>query len=254
MFDRWWEHAVDNYTSWEGGRAVAMDLYYDPVVDEHLASPIGLIAPVWYLAPQRREFAESAWTLAATMAGLLGDNQPSGLEDPNWSVMLAWHTGEFADQEVKSRLWEHLDESFEPTWDRELGEFTFRFGFDEPYPRGQLNARAMAGWVCTPGAWSRIFNTPDLDKFEEPTISGVDFPRVALSEARWDGAVLHLAAHPQNAAVANTRTRVDVGGLPSGGQWELLRPDGSREPIDVSAGATELDLVVDGGRYGLRRR
>jgi hypothetical protein len=112
----------------------------------------------------------------------------------------------------------------------------------------------MAGWVCTPGAWSRIFNTPDLDKFEEPTISGVDFPRVALSEARWDGAVLHLAAHPQNASVANTRTRVDVGGLPSGGQWELLRPDGSSEPIDVSAGVTELDLVVDGGRYGLRRR
>ena len=41
-----------------------MDLYYDPVVDEHVSSPMGLIAPVWYLAPQRREIAESAWTMA----------------------------------------------------------------------------------------------------------------------------------------------------------------------------------------------
>ena len=154
---------------------------------------------------------------------------------------------------MKSRLWEHLDESFEPTWDRELGEFAFRFGFDEPYPRGQLNARAMAGWVCEPGAWSRIFNAPNLDKFEEPTVSGVDFPRVALSEARWDGAMLHLAAHPQNGSVANTRTRVQVSGLPPGVGWELLRPDRSRVPIDVSAGSTELELVVDGGRYVLHR-
>ena len=40
-----------------------MDLYYDPIVDEHVSSPMGLIAPVWYLAPQQREIAESAWAM-----------------------------------------------------------------------------------------------------------------------------------------------------------------------------------------------
>ena len=28
----------------------------------------------------------------------------------------------------------------EPTWDRERGEFSYRFGLGEPYPRGQANA------------------------------------------------------------------------------------------------------------------
>ena len=89
-----------------------MDLYYDPIVDEHVSSPMGLIAPVWYLAPQQREIAESAWTMVATLTGLLG-GEPSGLEDPNLASLLAWHTGEFADGEVKARLWKHLDQVFE---------------------------------------------------------------------------------------------------------------------------------------------
>ena len=46
----WWEYASDNYITWDGDTAVAMDLYYDPVVDEHLQTPIGLIAPTWYLS------------------------------------------------------------------------------------------------------------------------------------------------------------------------------------------------------------
>ena len=253
-FDRWWEHAINHYVTWEAGRPVAMDLYYDPIVDEHVSSPMGLIAPVWYLAPQQREIAESAWTMAATLTGLLG-GEPSGLEDPNLASLLAWHTGEFADGEVKARLWEHLDQVFEPSWDHDLGEFTFRFGLDEPHPRGQMNARAMAGWVCGPGAWHRVFNEPDLEKFDEPTVSGLDFPRVALSEARWDGVVLHLAAHPQNASVTDTRTSVQIDGLPTNDGWMLTRPDGSTTTIEMSSSSTgtELELVVDGGGYQLRR-
>ncbi len=231
-----------------------MDLYYDPVVDEHVSSPMGLIAPVWYLAPQRREIAESAWTMAATLTGLLGGGELSGLEDPNLASLLAWHTGEFVDGEVKARLWGHLDQVFEPSWDHDLGEFTFGFGLDEPHPRGQLNARAMAGWVCTPGAWSRIFNESDQGRFTQPTVGGVDFPRVAMSEARWDGTALRLAAHPQNASVAGTRTSLRITGLSPDVGWTLIRPDGSTTPIDLSVDptGTELELVVDGGGYELR--
>ncbi|GIT46407.1 MAG: hypothetical protein Ct9H300mP12_09920 [Acidimicrobiales bacterium] len=34
-----------NYITWQEGRPVAMDLYYDPVGDEHVSSPMGLMAP-----------------------------------------------------------------------------------------------------------------------------------------------------------------------------------------------------------------
>ena len=254
-FDRWWEHVINHYVTWEAGRPVAMDLYYDPIVDEHVSSPMGLIAPVWYLAPQRREVAESAWRMAATLTGLLGDGEPSGLKDPNLASLLAWHTGEFVEGEVKARLWVHLDEVLEPSWGHDLGEFTFGFGLDEPHPRGQLNARAMAGWVCTPGAWSRIFNESGQERFLQPTVAGVDFPRVAMSEARWDGTALRLAAHPQNSSVAGTRTSVRITGLPPDEGWTLTRPDGSTTAINlwVDTTATDLELVVDGGGYELRR-
>ena len=230
-----------------------MDLYYDPVIDEHVSTPLALMAPVWYLAPQRTDMAKSAWEMAATLTGLFGDGDLVGLDDPNLASLLAMQTGDFTDGEAKTRLWEFLDETHEPQWNNDLGEFTFGFGLGEPHPRGQLNARAMAGWVCTPGAWSRIFNNPNLEKFDGPTVSGLDFPRVAMSEAWWDGAVLHLTAHAQNSSVANTQTSIHVEGLPSDDGWGLVQPTGGTTPIAVSTGASQLELVVNGGHYELRQ-
>jgi len=230
-----------------------MDLYYDPVIDEHVSTPLALMAPVWYLAPQRTDMAKSAWEMAATLTGLFGDGDLVGLNDPNLASLLAMQTGDFTDGEAKTRLWEFLDETHEPQWNNDLGEFTFGFGLGEPHPRGQLNARAMAGWVCTPGAWSRIFNNPNLEKFDGPTVSGLDFPRVAMSEAWWDGAVLHLTAHAQNSSVANTQTSIHVEGLPSDDGWGLVQPTGGTTPIAVSTGASQLELVVNGGHYELRQ-
>jgi len=144
-----------------------MELYYDPVVNEHASSPMGLIAPVWYLAPQRPDVARAAWELAVAITDLDGDSDPAGLDDPGFASLLALQTGEFDDGPVRDRLWQVFDEVHEPTWDHARGEFTFGFRLDEPHPRGQLNARAMAGWVCTPGAWSRIFSGPDDDRFAD---------------------------------------------------------------------------------------
>lgn len=251
MFEPWWDHAVENYITWQDGRAVAMDLYYDPVVDEHVASPMGLMAPVWYLAPQRPDVARSAWELAVAFTGLDGDDPPTPdrpgmLADPGFASLLAMQTAEFDDGEVKERLWAVLDGLHEPTVDDDLGEHTYGFGLGEPHPRGQMNARVMAGWACTPGAWSRIFTTPPDGRFDEPTVTGVDFPDVALSEARWDGTVLHLAAQPRNASVAGRRTSVEVTSLPSDGSWTLRHPDGTGTPVTVLGGTTTLELTVDG--------
>ena len=179
--------------------------------------------------------------------GALGDGPIGGLADPTAGPMLLQLAGEFATPEVKARVWDAADDQAEPDWDPALGEFTLGFGLDEPHPRGQLNARAMAGWVCRPGAWSAIFNEPDLHKFDEPTASGVDFPRVALSEARWDGNALHLAAHPQNDAVRGTTTEVTVTGLPSDGSWSI----GGRS-VDVIDGSTVVTLVADDKLVELR--
>lgn len=239
--------------TWDGDTATGIDLYYDPVVDEHVGrGPMGLIAPGWYLAPQRREVAAAGWRLGAMLAGALGDGDIVGLDNPALGVMLVQMAGEFADPAVKGRIWDAAEVHFEPTWDREAGEFTLGFGLDEEHPRGQWNARAMAGWVCTAGAWGRVFNEPDLAKFDGPEVLGVDFPRVAMSEARWDGQTLHLAAEPQNASARGSWTRMQVRSLPVVDRaWVLEAPDGGERSLDPTAGTVTIELVVDGGTYRL---
>jgi hypothetical protein len=234
---------------------VGVDLYYDPVVDEHVGNgPMGLIAPTWYFAPQRREVARAGWEMGAGFSGLLNGREIAGLDNPPNAAMLLQVAGEFADADLKRRLWEAADEHIEPTWDRERGEFTLGFGLNEAHPRGQWNARVMAGWVCTPGAWARIFNEPNFAKFNEPTVSGVDFPAVALSEARWDGESLSVAAHPQNPAAEGTETSVAVSGLPTGSAWIVVGPDGESRALqfDVS-GRALVRLQVDNGTNVIRR-
>jgi hypothetical protein len=232
--------------TWAGDKVTAMDLYYDPVVDEHVGhGPMGLIAPAWYMAPQRRDVGQTAWNMGAMLSGVLGDGDIMGLDDENLGVMLVQLAGEYGDEATKARLWDAADAHFEPTWDVDAGEFTMGLRLDEPYPRGQLNARAMAGWICTTGAWSDVFNNPNLTKFDEPTVTAVDFPRVAMTEARWDGDALHVAAHPQNASVRDTRTTVTLAGLPTG-EWQATQPDGAAvDLVRASNRDVQLELTVD---------
>lgn len=253
-FDAWWEYAKDNYVSWDNGRPIAVDLYYDPVVDEHVGrGPMGIIAPAWYFAPQRLDVAQMGWQTMAAMTGLLDEGPIAGLDDPATAVMLLQIAGEFADEGTKTRLWQAAEDYIEPTWDQQRGEFTLGFELNEPHPRGQWNARSMAGWVCTKGAWSRIFNEPNLAKFSEPTVYGVDFPRIALSEARWDGQALHLAAHPQHKAAEGSRTSMRIRNLPVDGQWRLTGLHGSVADLEATAGRLEVTLPADNRPYLLSR-
>ena len=68
-----------------------------------------------------------------------------------------------------------------------------------------------------------------------------------MSEARWDGTALHLAAHPQNDAVRDTTTEVTVTGLPSDGAWRV-----GGQSVDVIDGSTVVALVADDKLVDLR--
>jgi hypothetical protein len=240
--------------SWDADEATAFDLYYDPTIGEHVGhGPIGLIVPAWYFAPQRPEVAEAGWKMAATINGVVGAGPVSGLDDPEGATMLLQIAGEFAEASMKKRIWDAAEDHIEPTWNHDTGEFTLGFKLGEPHPRGQLNARAMAGWVCTKGAWARLFNEPNLEKFNEPTVIDVDFPRVALSEARWDGDALHLAANPQNDRVSGTTTTMRVTNLDSIEGWVMTRPGGETISLVGEDDHLSVELVVDNRPSVLRR-
>ncbi|HEY5646843.1 MAG TPA: hypothetical protein VIS76_12910 [Pseudomonadales bacterium] len=241
--------------SWNGSEPAGLDLYYDPTVDEHvLHGPMGVVVPGWYFAPQLPEVARAGWNIASALWGVQDEAPIPGLDDPSRTVMLLQIAGEFADPATKARIWAAAEPHIEPQWDRDRGEFTLGFGLDEAHPRGQLNARAMAGWVCTEGAWSRLFNAPNLAKFDEPLVEGVDFPRFALCEARWDGRSLHLAAAAQNRAMSSQSTRFEVSNLPAGGGWVLDRGRGEAVTLQVDNGMATVELVGDGSPARILRR
>ncbi|MCZ6501673.1 MAG: hypothetical protein O6945_04065 [Gammaproteobacteria bacterium] len=253
-FEKWWEYASKNYVSWNDDKPVAVDLYYDPIVDEHvLHGAMGIIAPAWYFAPQINQLAEVGWNTAARASGAFGDGPITGLDDPGTATMLLQLAGEFADSSTKQKLWEAAEEHIEPTRDQSTGEFTFGLKLNELHPRGQWNARMMAGWVCTQGAWSRIFNEPNLSKFDEPTVEGINFPMVALSEARWDGNTLHIAAHPQNSEAKGTVTMARLANVASSKGWVLTKPSGDKVLLDGRGDHVLFEITVDNQVVMLRQ-
>ena len=91
-------------------------------------------------------------------------------------------------------------------------------------------------------SWSKIFNEPNLSKFDEPSVEGVDFPRVAMSEARWDGIAMRLAAHPMNAEIEGAMTTVRLTNLPWTDGWKI---SGSGATIAADGNHLEVRLVAD---------
>ena len=206
---------------------------------------MGVIAPAWYFAPQKNEVARAGWEIAAAVNGVTGEGEIVGFDDPGRATMLLQLAGEFADPETKQRIWDAAEQHIEPTWDYDKGEFTLGLGLNEAYPRGQLNARMMAGWVCTEGAWSRIFNEPNLAKFSQPTIEGVDFPSFALSEARWDGTALHIAVHGQNNDAVGESTTFRVTNIVSTQGWHIVKGNQKDTQMIGKNGYLEVTMIAD---------
>ena len=71
----------------------------------------------------------------------------------------------------------------------------------------------------SPGAWARLSEAP-LPK-QPGLVEGVDFPRLALAEARWEKDVLRLRLHPQNDEAEGRPTRFRVTGLDDPDRWRV---------------------------------
>ncbi len=209
---------------------------------------MGIITPVWYFAPQRREIAEIGWETVAKFYGVLGDEPITGLDDPAKATTLLQLAGEFSSPSIKNRLWQAAEEHIAPTWDKATGEFTLGLKLNEAHPRGQWNARIMAGWVCEKGDWAKIFNQPNLTKFNEPTIEGVDFPNFALSEAYWNKNQMHLAVQAKNSKLFGAETTIKLTNIRSKNNWVALDQNNKKTPLTPSGNGAICIVRADNSR------
>jgi hypothetical protein len=231
--------------------------YYDPLLDLNHAPPSSgnWIGWAFYLLPNDREMARRFYEVAKH--GSLVEkadgtaymvSAPRRTKDiPYVTIRTLSLAHELGDAEGVKKLRAYVDANYEPTWDREAGEFYYLFGLREPFPRGQYNANLMVSEVAGPGAWWRLFNEPNLKKFEEPTVYGVDYPRIGLSQAYHDRQqrtlVLRTYAIAQSAIGSPTSFRVKNLALPA--DCTVLADGAPYAGWAVREGELEVTTTID---------
>ena len=191
-FDVYWEHARSNYLPIKDGKVVGpVTAYYDPILafhhkGEHI--PLMKIAPAHGVLPLYRDDARALFDAEIELLKWREMTIGTGDRKFNPSELHQAHflAKEFGEDVLAGKLAAFSDAQYNPTWDMYTGEFTWRFNVEETHPRGQLNATAAMVDAGSTDAWWSLLNRPNRKKFIEPTVYGVDFPKVCLSQAIYD--------------------------------------------------------------------
>ena len=250
-FDAFWDHAKRHYNPIRDGRVTApATMYYDPLVPCH--HPVGdsynflfgtahAVLPL-YPGDARALYDDAIgrlnWREEASTGP--GGASPENVGGPMASfvrLMARFLAREFGDEAVHARLKAYSDANDEPSRDAETGEFTWRFGLDEQHPRGQMNATAALAEAAAPGVWADLIDRPNLRKFVEPTVHGVDFPKVCLSQAVYD-------AERRLLAVATDAGAPDAAGEPT--TFRIANVDPDRCAVVADGAASDDWRAVEG--------
>lgn len=248
MFNKWWESAKELYGLGDikGTSKDTSTLYYDPLVDyRHMTNAVGHLTLSFELLAQKNEEARIQFRGAAEFLGWTGTGpviegsvDTTTLEPiPRITIMGMILAREFGEDAIYAKLKAHAEENYEPTWDEASGEFTWGFGLNEPYPRGQFVGQIAIAEAISPDAMWRIYNQPNLKKFIEPTVYGVDFPTVCLSQAYYD-------ADKKCLVVAMDKGLPAASGQPTSFRVTNVNPNVCRVKIDGEV--SENWRIVDG--------
>jgi hypothetical protein len=209
--------------------------YYDPILEVHHRLPIAFAATYcFYLAPQVPEEARRLFDAAAAGAGITTDGV-TNLTAHRVNAIAWFLSREWGLAELEPAIRNALEENYEPTWDRARGEFSWGLGLGEEHPRGQYNGFLAAAEAVSAGAWTRLSEAPLPP--QRGLVEGVDFPAVALAEARWEKERLRLRLQPRSDEDLGQPTSFRITGLDAPERWQV---DGDAR-LEARAG----DLVVE---------
>jgi hypothetical protein len=257
-FEQWYEYAKQHYIAQLGDHPPEwVTLYYDPLLDgnHRIPSSANWIAWGFNLVPNDREMAQRFYQAAkkgffveksdrtAYMVAAPGITK----DNPYITARTLSLANELGDTEIVKKLRAYVEAHYEPTWDREAGEFYYLFGLREPYPRGQYNANLMVSEVAGPGAWWRLFNEPNLKKFDEPTVHDVDYPRMGLSQAYYDRSqrTLRLRTYPIDRSAIASPTTFRIKNLASPGGCTVFADGAPYGSWAVREDELEMTTTID---------
>ena len=160
---------------------------------------------------------------------------------------------ELGDDVAYARLSAAAEREYQPKF---FGDHQEQFGWffnnKEGFPRGQGSAMLMAAEIAAPGDWTRAFTAPHLDKYSAPTVEGIEFPSLGVSQAWNDRAtgILHVVTYAAAPEKRGAATRWRVTNLPSVTNL-IVRLNG--QPFTrfaaVGPGTIEITSTIDAQQF-----
>jgi hypothetical protein len=262
LFDRWVEYARKHFMSVSSrGELEWFTFFYDPLAKANyvLRDDISAYASLCitpYVLPQNRELGELLYTSSVRTLGWDDPRKPllQLHPDPRWLLIALVIAREVGDHETEARLRALAERNFEPRFFGSDGDqFGWFFGNGEPWPRGQLASLMMLSELGDAGAWGRVFNEPNLRKFDEPTVVGVDFPRLGIATA-WndlaDGA-LHVGTYAATTAATGSATSFSVEQVPDPAAV-TISCEGAEFNAWRTVGPNSIEITTDVGAHTFR--
>jgi hypothetical protein len=196
------------------GKLQSITSYYDPVEKFHFGgNPVGGLNVAHLMLPQNPELGRFLYEAVANAAGW---RTGTGEVRANSTGLVM--SKELGDNVAYERLRAAAEREYEP---KVFGEHQEQFGWffnnKEGFPRGQGSAMLMAAEVAGPGDWTRAFEARHLDKYTAPTVEGIEFPTLGVSQAWNDKAtgILHVVTYAAAPDKRGSATRWRVTNLPS---------------------------------------
>ena len=203
-----------NRIGWTANGIQAWGLQSDPIEKFHSGGGVaGGLMTAHLMQPQNPELGRLLYDAAANA---LGWRSATGPANANTTGLVM--AKEMGDDVAYKRLSEAAERQYEP---RFFGEHHEKFGWffnnAEAFPRGQGSAMLMAAEIAGAGDWTRAFEAPHLDKYTAPTVEGIEFPSLGVSQAWNDRATgtLHVVTYAAAPDKRGAATRWRVTNLPT---------------------------------------
>ena len=245
------------------GRIDWVAFYYDPIEDATMTFPgpvngYSALVLLHYLYPQNPQLGLDLYESAMRQLGWSKPGVPvvQLADDPQLLSTALWMAREIGDTTTWERLREVSENQFEP---RHFGEGASRFAFwlgeSTPWPRGQVNATMMMIECAEPGAWSRVFNSPNITMYDEPTVRDLDYPLIGIRRTHHDAQrrLLEIDTFAATPSRRGSPTTFTVDNLPHAtsialevddrpvATWRRIGPDAVA--IDVDSDSHRISLT-----------
>jgi Linalool dehydratase/isomerase len=169
--------------------------------------------------------------------------------DDTWGQVAAIACAhEFGDTERLEQFRTYFANRYEPTYHD--GEFYYQFGIREPWPRGIPNHWVQLTFMGEAGSFRRMYVEPNLSKFDQPTVCGIDYPNLTVRQAYYDEAkgALAIAITPgHDAAPTGSTTSFRVRNLR--GDTPTVQQDGDESTAWRLVGPGEIEIRTTVGGH-----